>query len=174
MRVLGRLGIGLLVEDHRRTLVEYDADGRSHRSAADYIVFVGFPVGVGLAVGFGGVELRSIDALLTGVSILTGLLFGLLVHVLQLGLTVVHEGRAAPGSLLVRLSEELRANVAWACAVGLLLVGILVLIGSFTVDVSQGVSSWLTAIVVALTLHLGMTLLMILKRVRATYRLLGR
>jgi len=167
--ILGRLGITELAVDHFRTFRVLTPAGSSRRSPLDWIVFVGLPVIAGAASGAAGVELRSSDALLAGTAIITGLLFGLLIHVLSLGATVRADARFPRDSRMAILVDELRANVAWACAVGLLLSGGLALVGAFTVRPEGGVDQWVTGAVIAGGTHLALTLLMILKRIRSTY-----
>lgn len=159
-----------LVEDHLHSLVELDRDDQPTRSHEDYVVFFAAPALLGATCALLGVELREVSPLLTGVSVLTGLLFGLLVYTLSLGMTM-REGRYPRNSQVAILTDELRANVAWSCAVGLALSTVLALIGSFTRS-GHDVNAWLTGLVLGLGAHLGLTLLMVLKRVRSTYKLL--
>lgn len=136
--------------------------------------FVG-PLCAGTFVALIGIHLKTLDPLLTGVSILTGLLFGLLIHVLSLGLAIAHDDRITLENPVIRLSEQLRANVAWACGVGLLLVSVLTAAASLMEsDPTRPYPAWLTGVVLAISLHLVGTLLMVMKRVRATYRMLGK
>lgn len=172
---LGRLGVRELLTDHTNTWVEQDADQRDHASRADWLLFVALPVAVMIALTLGGIRLRSADALLTGVSIITGLLFGLLVHVLTLGLRLADDNAVSAGSRIVVLVGEIRANVSWACAVGLILSCVLALSSSFATDMSTtGLPPLLTGAIVGLLTHLVLTLLSILKRVRSTYTVLGK
>ena len=172
---LGRLGLDELVSDHLKTWVEEDRPGVWRRSPSDYIVFLGLPALCGSVVVLRGIRIWSPDALLAGASIITGLLFGLLIHVLSLGLQLEGNDRVAPGSRLAILVGELRANVAWSCGVGLVLSGLLAGAGSFVKDLDNvGINPVYTGIVCALTVHLGLTLMMILKRVRSSYKMLSK
>lgn len=172
---LGRLGLRDMVHDHVDTWVETGLDEREHPSSSDWILFVAVPVTGGLAALIAGVRLYSLDAVLAGGAILTGLLFGLLVHVLALGLQLSGDPKVIRGSRLARLVDQLRANITWACLVGLVLSAISTAVASATRRLDDvGTAPWVSAIVIALALHLGMTLLMILKRVRSTYRLTAK
>lgn len=175
LRGFGRLGLTELAQDHARTWVEQDEHRKSHRSRADWRLFVGLPVISAVVVALLGIRLRSVDALLTGVSIITGLLFGLLIHILTLGLRIAEDDKIPAGSRIAVLTSELRANVAWACAVGLGISALLAITDSFVVNMSkQGLHPALTGVAIGLLLHLGLTLLAILKRVRSTYNMLGK
>ena len=176
MRLFGRLGLEELYRDHAATLVEYDEDGATHRSLPDYLVFGAIPVVLGGGALLAKLQLVAVEGTLAGVSILTGLLFGLLVHVLSVGMTLARDERVSVNSRIVRLTNELRANVSWACGVGLALTTLLTLISSFVPlgEKGQAVPVWATAIVLLLGTHLVGTLLMILKRVRSTYRIIGK
>lgn len=171
---LGRLGVEELAHDHLVSLSLEQEDGTRRTSRADVVVFFVFPVAVGAAAVAFGLRVVGTEALLTGVAILTGLLFGLLVHVLSIGLRLQSDPRFAATSRVTILVNELRANVSWACAVGLLLTAVLAVAGTFYPDpVEGGLAPWFTGVVAALSLHLALTLLMILKRVRSTYMQLG-
>jgi hypothetical protein len=173
MNRLGRLGLKELVQDHRATLVEYDSRDQPYRSRTDYLLFVWFPLGVGAFCFAMKVQMLAVDAMLTAVSILTGLLFGLLIHVLELGLALAKDDKIPVTAQIVRLTRQLRANVAWACAVGLVLAALLTGVASFVDLDTSKVPALATAAAVTLAVHLTMTLLMILKRVRSTYNMLG-
>ena len=167
--VFGRRGIDTIFAEHWRTLVVIDDHGRAHKSRADYALFVGIPLAIGIAAAALKVRLHSIDALLTGVSILTGLLFGLLVYILQLGLQARERGES--GRDLKQLIAELRANVTWCCFTGIVISIGLVLVASRS-DGGGATRPIETAILAALGAHMALTLLMVLNRVRATFNMM--
>lgn len=171
---LSRLGLDHLASDHWHSLSLVDEPaGTIQLSWSDVAVFFGVPAGVGVAAFAAGAELQSLGELLAGTAILTGLLFGLLTHVLGLGLRLYDDPRRTRSSRIVILTDELRANVSYAIGVGILLTGSLMLIAAFTKPTTAGYAPWLTALVLALLVHLLLTLLMILKRVRSTYKQLA-
>lgn len=176
MRIsFGRLGVRAIARDHVGTWTETGADEKQHKSPSDWVLFVLIPAGVGLVAALTGVRLYNVEAILAGAAILTGLLFGLLVHVLSLGLHLAGDENVKPGSLIARLTDQLRSNITWACAVGLVLTGFTAAVGALSRDLTQtGSAPWATGVITALGLHLGLTLLMILKRIRSTYRMTGK
>ena len=98
----------------------------------------------------------------------------MLTHVLGLGLRLYDDPRWTRASRIVILTDQLRANVSWAIGVGVVITGTLMIISAFTTEKHGAYPAWLSAIVLALVVHLLLTLLMILKRVRSTYRQLGK
>ena len=172
---LGRLGLRDMVQDNLATWVETGRNEQERTSVSDWIVFVGVPLSAGIVAALLGVRLYSLDPILAGAAIMTGLLFGLLVHVLSLGLQLAGDPKVTRGSRLARLVDELRANITWACVVGLALSAITTVVWAASKDLDQvGTNPWVSGAIVALILHLGLTLLMILKRVRTTYRLTSK
>lgn len=173
---LRRLGLEELAGDHIDSLTWIDKDDRRHTSIADLVVFFLVPAGIAAGVWLVGGELKSTSDMLDGVAIITGLLLGLLVHVLGLGLRVAEDPRLTRSSKVAVLVDELRANTAWAAAVGVGLTSALVLVGAFTgeQEAGSGYPAWLSGLLVGTFVHLMLTLLMILKRVRATYKALGK
>ncbi|MDH2429682.1 hypothetical protein [Sphaerisporangium sp. TRM90804] len=175
-RYFGRLGIRDLIRDHINTLYEFGRDNRSHVSWPDVTLFYLLPVGVGMICWMRGVELYVSDVLLSGVAILTGFLFGLLVHVFSLGIKVADDPRHESGDKLPTLIDELRANVSYSCGVGLLITVLLVVPVAFIEPsiVAAGLSSDMTAIFSTLFIHLILTLLMVIRRVRAAYKVMAK
>ena len=176
---LGRLGLDHLAADHWNSLVLVDEyEGTARLSIGDVVIFFGLPAGAAIAAGFSGAEMRSFGQLIEGTAILTGLLFGLLTHVLALGLRIADDPRLSRADRIVVLTDELRANVSYAIGVGIVLTGAMMLVSAFKPGFADtdphGYPAWLSAIVLGLVLHLLLTLLMILKRVRSTYKQMGK
>ncbi|MEU9888244.1 hypothetical protein [Sphaerisporangium sp. NPDC051011] len=169
---LGRLGLRYLVRDHLDTLYEIDRNDTHRKSRSDYLIFFGLPGILFFAAILFDWRLKGIEELLGGVSILTGLLFGLLIHVFSLGLKVAEDARLSRRDRLSALIEELRANVSYACGVGLLLTAILMVGAGFDLAGPKGLPPFLSGSVCALFMHLVLTLLMVIKRVRTTYKLM--
>lgn len=173
-----RLGLWNLATDHFRTLVEWDDKNEAHTSKSDVFIFLILPILAGVFTYLVGGHMRAPSEMIAGVVIITGLLFGLLAHVLGLGMKVANDDRYTHGDRIVILLNELRANVSWAIAIGLLLNTILVVLGTFggdqTASNDHGYAPWVSGVIIALFVHLMLTLLMVLNRVRSTYKLLGK
>jgi hypothetical protein len=172
---LSRLGLDHLAADHWNSLTLVDkVEGRVRLSVLDLVIFFGLPLSVGVATGIADVQMQTFGDLIQGVAILTGLLFGLLTHVLSLGLRLYDDPRRNRASRIVVLTDELRANVSYAIGIGIFLTGALMLFEAYHDDDGAAYNAWISAAVLALVLHMLLTLLMILKRVRSTYRQLGK
>ncbi|WBQ05970.1 hypothetical protein [Kribbella sp. CA-293567] len=139
----------------------------------DLLVFLGMPLGLAAVSVFCGGELPSAGDLIQGVSILTGLLFALVIFVFQLRLQVGSDDRIGPVSRIAILIDELFANVLYAVVVGLVTTAIVVLAGASVGPESDGdaasVNRWWTGGVVLTCSHLLLTIAMCLKRTRAAY-----
>ncbi|MEV6868538.1 hypothetical protein AB0M44_47150 [Streptosporangium subroseum] len=174
MRIIpdfGRLGIGYLVRDHLDTLYEIDKKDQQKKSYSDYIIFFAFPFIAFLVTLIMGWKFKGIDELMGGVAILTGLLFGLLIHIFSLALRVFDNERFSKTSRVTILIDELRSNVSYSCGVGLALTSVLVCCAAFDAGTS-GTPPWVSGVIAALFMHLILTLLMVVKRVRTAYKLL--
>jgi hypothetical protein len=198
-----RLGVGVMIKDHLDTL--YIVYGQSRRrNIRDYVVFYIAPIIIGFVSWWCDLRITGLAEVLAGVTILTALLFGLLLQVFTMGINVAENKKYVVGDKLPILIDELRANISYACGVGLLITIILTGMAAFKSDASPPVvvvsttgdtvsaSSpsvttaltqtsnggetrvVVTAICITLFMHLMLTLLMILKRLRTTYRLLAK
>jgi hypothetical protein len=154
-----------VTQDHWRTLV----DARTNRiRVLDILAFYGTAIILGLAAYFTDFQLRGLEGVLSGVSIYTALLFGLLVHVFQLRVRLVDQ-KFSHSSVVARLTDELEANVSYTVLMGLLTTASL--IGTVaTTQKDMPASKPLSAIICTLLIHLFMSLLLVLKRTRAAYR----
>lgn len=144
------------------TLRQGENAGDERFSWGALITFAIFPVVIGAVTWLCGVEAPGADAMLAAISILTGLLFALLVLMFE---RVVDEQRVeAPdsGNDPVVDAWQVLANVSWAILVSLVL---LVTLFVATLFYEKAISSWLTAVIATLFLHLILTLLMVLRRV---------
>ncbi|KAA1422507.1 hypothetical protein FE697_015345 [Mumia zhuanghuii] len=164
---IDRLGLFELVSDHQQTLYKLDEDRNRRPRRADRVVLWGCPIGVAALSFLLGWQLQSVGPLLNGIAILTGGLFGLLVMIF--GLQSLSTARPGTKRATAALVAETRANVAYATALSLLLVTALMLTDAFSEPSRDGYSPLATAIVLALLLHLGLVLLMVLNRIRLAY-----
>lgn len=121
----------------------------------------------GAAAVFLGSEVSNIQNILAGVAVFTALLFGLFVHVFTLGMRIAEDARLTESSRLTRMVDQLQANVGYATFIGLVCTGVLTAL--LAVYSEGSVHRVFTALVIALLVHMFMTLLMILKRMRSTY-----
>jgi hypothetical protein len=175
-RYLGRLGLGDLVKDHLNTLYEFDAQNQGQNSWVDIFVFYIVPIFAGLLCWTTGARLYVSDALVGGISILTGFLFGLLIHIFSIGIKVADDARYGSGDKLPILIDELRANVSYACGVGLFITLMLITFVAFIkpTDLESGLNSAMTGIFFSLFAHLVLTLLMVIRRVRSAYKIMAK
>lgn len=167
---LGRLGLWYLLKEHYQTYYELDQQGNRRRSWSDIQMFFGGPTVISGLVIWRGVEIRGLAEILGGMAILTALLFGLLIHVFSLGLRLADDARYTRTSPVTILIDELRANVSYACGVSLLLTVVIVFNAALSSKDSNGMNVWVSCIVAWLFVHLSLTLLMIINRVRSAYR----
>ncbi|GGS21206.1 hypothetical protein GCM10010171_12370 [Actinokineospora fastidiosa] len=125
------------------------------------------PLALGVAAGVSRFQLRGLEGILSGVSIYTAFLFGLLVHVFQLRARVTDEDTRRHS--FIDLIDELEANVSYAVLVGVATTALLMTTVALTIKDTPASWGW-SAPVVVLVSHMVLALLMILKRTRAVYR----
>lgn len=165
-----RTSVTRIVTSHFGTLRNHATQAPSARS---YLVQIAFPIGAAVVAVLLGFRLRSSDEILAGLSILAGLLFALLVFVFQLRLQVTQDPRIPRGSVLLRLLDDLFANVAYSVVVGLVAASAALIAGSI-VEADKALNSWWTGVLIALTVHFGLNIAMCLKRTQAAYHHLTR
>lgn len=170
---LGRLGVGSIIKDHLATLYELDQDDERKLSWSDVGIFFATPTLIATAIFWWDIKIRGIAEIIGGMAILTALLFGLLVHVFTLGLHLADNPRFTRSSDVTILIDELRANVAYACAVSLLLTTILVCTAALAKNTSNGVNLAISTLCAWLFMHLTLTLMMVINRVRTAYQLMA-
>ena len=112
----------------------------------------------------------SVDAILTGLSIGTGLLFALVIFVFQLRLQVTSDPRLGQADQLKHNIDALFSNVLYGIMVGLL--------GVFLAIVATMASSWpqlvLFALTCTVTLHWFAIVVLSLRRTLRAYQALSR
>ncbi|MBQ1021900.1 hypothetical protein KBX71_29045 [Micromonospora sp. D93] len=154
-------------------------DARTGRvKISDLIFFYGLPVLVGTAAYLLSWHVKGIDNLLAALSILTGLLFNLLV--LLFDTAARFKGRptgkvSADNAHKYRLLHELQANITYTLGVGLLVAIILGVCSLAGIEDAQ--RPW-SVVVTASLAHFVLLLGMLLKRLRSVFlaefpRLLG-
>ena len=136
------------------------------RRRLDYAAFILFPLGVGTLASllrhYGHFGLSDVSKFIGGVGIFTGLLFGLLTNVFTLSLRLQRDDELSEEKT-TKYVKELFSNVSWAVLVGLLLIVLLVTCSSVS-DPNKPVHWAWVGILVAVFLHLILTVLMSLKR----------
>jgi hypothetical protein len=152
-----------IAKAHFRTYV----DAKTHkRRRADFAAFVFFPLAMGVLTAtlrhhdhFG---LYDVSKFIGGVGIFTGLLFGLLTNVFTLSLRLQRDDELGE-QVVTKYVKELFSNISWAVVVGLILMTLLVTCSTVS-NPSEPVHWAWTGLLVATFFHLGLTVLMSLKR----------
>lgn len=135
----------------------------------DFALFYGLPmIPAGLAI-WKQFHATDVGAFLGGLSVFGALLFGLVVFVFQLRITAASDPRIPPGSRVIRLLDALFKNVNYAVLVGLATTSLGVL-SLWLGDSKTGAPVWVSVALVYFVCHLGLTILMCVKRVDAAYR----
>lgn len=155
-----------LVQDHYETLRNYQTN---RAKPGDYLVYLGIPTLVAVTSWFLGGQARNIPEVLAAVAILTGLIFNVFVLIFDLTARTADSLAGASRTLVSRLVDELRANVSYAVLVGLVLTVTLGGIAMFA-NTTDPLGRPATAAIVFAGTHMLLTVFMILKRVRATFR----
>ncbi len=159
--MLSKISVGGIVAGHWASL--RSSVGKKV-SIADVGLFYGFPFALAVLLLWRCVRLADTDALLN----LAGILFGFLSAIYFF---VLERSRSAPPSSKIHREfvDQVRHNVGYISLVLLVLMILLVLpvvgVGIVEADGAQKVSSWLSATLLGLWMHLLLTMLMIIKRV---------
>ncbi len=159
------------IRDHFETFEDHN--NRNRFLLRDYAGMVGVPAAAAGLITLCQVHIRSVGTFLSGVAVLTGLLFALVIFVFQLRLQVASDPRHHNGGKLTTLIDELFANVNYAVIVGLA-TSVLGVIAASVEDPAAGAPVWASALLTLLGTHLVLTVLMCVKRTRSAYRRLSR
>ncbi len=136
-------------------------------------------VGLGIPFFFIHFQLQSISEILSGMAILTALLFGLLVLMFDTGL-FLRQNRSEFKSAhdIKGVITDLRMNVTYAVLLSLFLLFFSVVASVTATPKSEGVDggiSWLwSPFLIALFVHFSYTLILILKRLRQAFNYIDR
>lgn len=175
-RPLDKVNVAPLIADHYRTLTDSGKPvGRP--SLPDMALMLGVPLIAGLVVAAAGLQAHGIAVLASAVSIFAVLMFSLLVLALNMMLEASSSAREAGASDATRrrawVAGQFGANVAYAVLVSILTAAVVVGL-AMTVDPDdngvQLLNPLATGVVTTLLAHLGLTLLMVLKRVAMILR----
>jgi hypothetical protein len=156
-----------LVLDHYATLRNNQTQ-RLH--LADIVVYMGGPAAAAAWSWIAGLQAQHLPEILGAVAILTGLIFNVFVLLFDLTMRAADPDRTDPArrGALLKLAEQLRANISYAVLVGILmtaLVGVAVMLSD-----SDALPIIPSAILVFGGSQMLLTIFMVLKRVRALYR----
>lgn len=161
----GKFSAASLIIDHYDTFRIYES---RKISRSDYLIYVGLPLCAGVALAAFGVEAQNAPDILAAIAILTGLIFNAVLLISDLSGRAREIQEPHQRQEVMQLAEEVRANISYAVLLGLFLSALLGGISMFT-DTSKPLNSWLTALIAFLGLQLLLTVLMILKRIRALF-----
>jgi hypothetical protein len=148
-------------------------EGRTdrHKAAA---WFFGVPTLAAAIFVIWPVHLQGLGQLLSGVSVFTALLFGLLVLMFNTGVTLRKDGAAISNAHGLRqLISDIRANTTWAILMGFALAAALI-VAAATTGPHDDTPWGFTPLVVWLFVHLGLTLMTILRRLRTAFNYITR
>lgn len=152
-----------IVKDHFQTL-------RSHANNrilwGEISFFVGTPILLGVAATYLDWNLRGVDNILASFAILAGLLFNLLVLLFDVATKAVTAGGNNAQNVRLKLAKHLQANVTYALLIALIAAGILGVASGMGME---KVNRWLTGVLIVLLAHFTLTLLMIMRRIRAAF-----
>jgi len=154
------------VKDHYATLVDRNVPGRAYWP--DFLTLLGLPLIAGCYVGIRA-QLRDMSSYIGGVAIFTALLFGLVIYIFQLRMSLLDNPNVPRDGALVSFIDQVFANVNYA-----VLVGVIATTLGMSVAVTAGndgeVNRFWSAVLVAIGVHLMLVVLMCIKRLRAAYR----
>jgi len=165
--MIAKIHVGKILRDHWRTLRDGDSE---HVSVGDLLLFFGLPaVGtVALIMQGATIDAQSAGVLLAAFSILTGLLFNLLVLLLSL----IEKKTINDGEELEKIKQEQKhlvleqtfGNISYCILLGIVL-SIVCVGGLYEKEGAKWISKALTFLLSFGGFHFSLNLLMILKRI---------
>ncbi|WP_155288387.1 hypothetical protein [Rhodococcoides fascians] len=167
--------IGPIVRDHVDTLVDDRRPTGLRRFASDLAMMFGLPAMLGTVVGIVQPQIADPSDIVAGVAILTGLLFAQIIFIFQLRLQVSADPRYPRDGSVLRLIDELFANVSFAVLSGLATTVLAIVAAATLGDATN--TAWdrlASGALVATGANLVLTVLMCLKRLRDAYKFLSR
>lgn len=176
-----RTGLIDVFRDHSQTWSIRDGKAKRHDRILAVLWFYGLPlllaaIPVGLAI-YGCYEVRigGLGPILSGVSIFTALLFGLLVLMFNTGVAVKKDRAVLDNAHgVAQVIDDARANVTYSALVALVLACTLVVAAASNRDPS-GILQWQWSVpLIFLGTHLMLNVLIILKRLRVAFNNITR
>lgn len=156
-----------VVRRHYETLYDHRLRTKKVR-VLDVLSQLGLPLAAGALVWWRGITLSGASQLLSGVAILAGFVFGLLVFVFQLRLQAVEDPRIANEGPVTTLLDELFANVAYTALVGLATA--VVIMAPLAVETRTGLALPWSIVTVVFSTHFVLLLMMCVKRTDVAYQ----
>jgi hypothetical protein len=147
-------------------------DGTDATSKSDVATLYGLPlILAGIAAGLGW-RMGGVGNLLAALSLMTGLLFNLLVLAFDVALRAAAQVRRSQVESMstspkIKLIRQLQANTTYALVVAILAT-VTLAVGS-SLDVKD-FNRWTTALMSYLLLHFLLMLMVIIKRIRSIFR----
>lgn len=168
-----RIGLRAVWSDHVESWTNTAGVARKAERRHWYLWFFGAPTLLSAPFAFFHLELQGIGQILSGTAVFTGLLFGMLGVVFNMGVTLRKDGGQFPNAHnLPQTISDLRANITYAIVIGLLL-SVALVIASATSGTAGLPWLW-TPLIVWLFIHLGQTLMMVLRRFRTAFNYITR
>lgn len=170
-----RWGLAMVLADHVETWSIRTGKGLRQDRKKAFGKYYLMPLLFALPFFFFRFDLQGVGQLLSGVAVFTALLFGLLILMFNTGLTLRKDSSSFKNAHnLKRTVSDLRANVTYAAVVAITLALILSIAAGVTTpatstNADQGLGWGWTPPVVWLFIHLGLTLLTILRRLRTAF-----
>lgn len=169
---MGKLSLWRIPRDHFLTL-RNGRTGKIH--VPDYLMQLGIPLAVSAFAWFLDFRLVTVDNAVAGISIVSGLLFAVVVFLFQLRTSLPNNPLIIDSDL--ELLDEIMFNCLWAMLWGLLLVFFLVVVGSTEwvgapaslEPNEETLSRVISCVSIAAGGHLLMVLTMCLKRIHRAY-----
>ncbi|WP_158933507.1 hypothetical protein [Streptomyces sp. NRRL S-1868] len=129
--------------------------------------FFGTPIVLGVIGVFLKWEIGGVDNILAAFAILTGLLFNLLVLLFDVAEKAAQGADGiSQSNVRLKLAKQLQANVTYSLLIGLVVTSILGV--SAGMDIEK-INRWISGLLVILLANFTLTLLMIMRRIRAAF-----
>lgn len=150
-------------------------NNRTHRILWPSII-VGYvlPVAVGLGAWAIALRLGALEEIIGGLALMAGFLFALVIFVFELRLRVTSDPRTQSAIELPRLIDELFANVTYSVVIALSTTAVALAAAANQPQSENGhllgIEPWLSAVLVALMVHLFAMILTCLRRTGTAYR----
>ena len=165
---MGKASLWSVPANHFRTLYD-NRTGRPDWWAIAWQAIL--PLGAGVTVWKLGAKMAEVGAAVSGISIVSGLLFAMAVFLFQLRITLGSDKRLGEDDFA--LVDECMSNTLWAILWGLALALFLIVSDSGKWIGDDGTGPVLTGIAVAATVHFLLVIGMCLKRLRRAYDRIG-
>lgn len=161
---MGKSALWRVPADHLRTIYNNRTQGTDWVTLAMQVLL---PIAVGITTWGFGAKLGDVDAAVTGISIVAGLLFSMAVFLFQLRLSLGTDKRLGKDDYA--LVDECMRNTLWAILWGLGLTLFLIVCDAGRWIGADSSGPVLTGIAIAATTHFLLVIGMCLKRLRRAY-----